>query len=218
NKSLYTERNNLGVITFQEKSRYHESGIQAKLSHGIADNWEVGLIIPVNEIRTNSTEIVGGNAINKLHKEGIGNLGLTTATTNSFNDDTYLFFEAILGLPTDTRSQQLVGGATGSVELSLTRYWGDWGIKGLVSEYFSAAKDFDDWSSNTTYKVGVSTLLAEQLYGSLLLGESDGFEVGEITLEKKLDNDKTLELTVETDINGSRDALSVSLGLTFPIL
>lgn len=219
NKAEYTERNNTGIITFQERSRYQASGFQARLNHGVTDNWEVGLMIPLNQIRTTSIEIIGGNAVNRLHKKGIGNLGLTTALMKSFNDDdTHLFFETVLGLPTDTRSQQLVGGATGSVELSLTHYWGNWGIKGLVSEYFGAEQNFEDWSSSSTYKAGLSTVISERLYGSLLLGKSDGYNVAEISLEKSLDNDKTLELTVETDLDGSRDALSVSLGLAFPVL
>lgn len=217
-KSLYTERNNMGAVIYQDTSSYHESTMQARFTHGVTENWEVGLIIALSDIKSKTTEIIGGNAVNKLQVEGVGNLQLTTAVAKSFNQgDTHLIFEAVAGLPTDTRSQQIVGGATGNIELSAVHYLGSLGIKGLVSRYFGAARDFSDWTKTSTHKFGAHTELAPKLFGSLMFGKSDGVDIGEIILERSLENDKTLEFTFEKDLNGSRDGLYVALGLTYPL-
>lgn len=217
-KSVYTERNNLGVITFQENTRYQEYRLQAKLNHGVTDNWEVGIILPLSDIEETSTETVGGNAVNKTHKKGIANLQLTTAIAHTFNQgDTHLLFEGALGLPTDTRSQRFVGGASGSLEISATHYFGPIGIKGLLARDYWSPQDWGNWVEVDTHKFGINGELSPNLYGSVMVGKNNNFDVGEITLGKSLEKGRLLELTLESDLSGNRDARYLSLEFTYPL-
>jgi cysteinyl-tRNA synthetase len=217
-RSTYTERDASGAITYQEKATYREGQFLAKFNYGLTDYLEVGLIVPVINTTEAIRVTVGGDPPSQTMSRGMGNIRLTSAIGRRFNHGaTNLLLEAEFGLPTDTRRGDISGGASGRLELSGDHYWGRIGVMGSISNDYMAARDYVDWTYASTYQIGIGAEVNARLFGSLTFGESEGINVGELSVEHLIGSDRSLEFTLGGDLKGDRGAVYIEGALTVPL-
>jgi hypothetical protein len=191
-----------------------------EVSHAFSNQLEIGLRIPVIHSEIDAAAVAGKHPGYHRSETGLGNIGLLGAYGIEFGSDQsdILLFEAALGLPTDTRSDDFAGGGHAMATVTYEHYWDRLGITALfgVDTYAESGFSGGEWAP--FYLGGPSYQWGERLYTSALIGQRD-FDVLQIDLHASylLNARSAVEVSWGKDLNGEADASFISLGLSYII-
>ena len=207
-----------GAFRDFEAAEYFDLTTTVVLKYGLTDHVEIGVGVPfvASTFEKNTRDRSG--LPSKITDRGLGNVFLHGGYGFAWNDESdYLLFQFDLGLPTDTRSEDLFssgGNIVGSIEFE--HYWNRFGITAgfLAESYADDGLDFEDWVY--TGIVGINLDVTDRLFLGARVGFSSDDRVNvEIFGEHLLTHHSSLEVYVGEDVSGDTDARFIGVSLNF---
>ena len=188
------------------------------ISYGLTENLEIGFSIPLvtGKIEKDKNDTVS-NLPSSQTETGLGDVGVFLGYSADWNDEnTLLFTELNLSLPTDTRDDPFGGSQEVVGEFSLTgeQFIGDFEIIGGLGVAYEEDNP-GDLRSYSFYNIGAGWQLTDPVFLAILMGEFDSTRNVEIFGEYAFNDTYVLEFFVGRDVDTENPSTSLGIAITF---
>ena len=214
----YEGRDRSGEFREFDAGDYFDLNASIEFKYGLTDRIEIGLGVPFvsSTLKKNSAD--RSSQASKTESSGLGNLTLHGGYGMVWNGDSdYLLFQVDLGLPTDTRGNDLFSfGGSLSASVEFEHYWDRFGVTlGLLTEsYADDGFEFNEW--DYTGITGINIDVTHDVFLGARVGFSPDRTNLEIFAEHVLTQRSSVEVFAGKDISGDADAEFI--GISFNML
>lgn len=187
------------------------------LRHALTDQIELGFRLPIVYSEIDANPLPGEHRGYRRSETGLGNIGLLAAYGIEFGPDAsdILLFDAEFGIPTDTRSDEFVGGGHTFGSLTYEHYWDRLGVTAIAGAEYYAESGYSGGEWEFNYLAGPSYQWSDRLYTAVLLGQRANFDILQIDVSASflLTPRSSLEFYWGKDLEGPAGATFFGIGL-----
>ncbi|MEZ5299515.1 MAG: hypothetical protein R3F11_02430 [Verrucomicrobiales bacterium] len=211
----YDEEDDFGRVHWFDADDYFEETTTLTVKRGITDFWDVGVEIPLvySEFQRASSDR-SSSYPHSANEWGLGNVRLTTGIGTSWNHESdYLLLDLAIGLPTDTRDNDLF--STGGDARAILTYEHYWDVFGVVAsgygEYY-ADNDFSGGEWEWGGQAGIAIQATDDIYATVVADVQEDKTAIEGFVEFVVGSRSSIEIFGGIDVDGDDDAKYVGIG------